>query len=1243
MGNQRNTQLQMQDYNKFNNNQNLPNNNNIISPISNNNFSSNNINKSYNNITYDNRNIEQNNHEVFPDDMKFQAKLREINPNLNIQFSHNYNTSNINPNFVNNKISNSKEDIAINNNPNFTNNRQINFESNNAINVQPSFNYQDEKKIEKEMEKKKKLEYQEELKRQIREKENKKKQDKQKIKEEDLKFEEKYGNFDYFNQMNPEKNQKTKQLIADEVYEHKVMGKKPNFHEVRKNNIQNNEDNKFVNERNNSNENANINNMNSNQSYINQISNQNNNYNSNSNYVKNIQNGLSKEYTEFKNNIISGNNPHITNNNNFDYAQAYEEIKYNNNLNNNKHQSFSNFSYPYTNNHINQSNNPYLMSQISPDHMNPFHAYNQSNKNIGMFTPNNFYPQQQQHFMLPSFFEEMMKMFFNQQMKIFQDYKETLDKLANERDNTKKENLLQQEKYTTLSKLKTHHEKLKSSVGFNPLVNNYNENLENMLQTIDKKFIPKDYDTDNNFYDNMNSNKNIKKTSNNYNQNNHLNKLNNDNNFDDDNENNQQAYKEDLINDDNNHNNYNNINYQSNNNIMNSDDRPLTGVKNQKLIYRNRYYAESINDRKLNRHNSQTYYEGNNNSNLMQNANIKHNLDEDYQDEASEQKDSNQINYDNLYDENHLNPLDLKYEDFRNKFEDLSQTQTYFNMNNIIDKNERGKLDNFNKSIASRNDLIIDAESKWVKIADKKHIPVDLMETWREEDLINTSNLANLDKDLDNSKLDKSKNLYNKLLEKEKLKKENMLLDCNNINKNIINENKEQEKNQNSQNNLTYKYINTELSSKNLVTEVHIKDKSIDNKLDNINKYSKNIYNQLSNNNILSNNNYKSNNDNRENKKSISDNSLQNQPIVYNSNKNTQSNYYVTNTEGYNIRSQRENINTKISAEDQNKSLNMNESQEEIYEEDQENRNCNQAEFEIVENDLKRRRIPERLMENFNTYNNLETERSNINSANDNINKNIYNINNSNLKNFNFNKTESYIDPNELQDQTQFLDKSNKNNNFGILIHNNNQKKPIYVKDNNIENSEESDEDQIRFKNNNQINNNNKRSKNNYHYQNTNLNNKEYNEENFEDESSVKDNYLQGSSNFNTAVKKDRNISVPIPYDKEKKERERKITNNQIQEKLQNVKYKNYNTSKNNKFNQSGKNNLSSKYDGDDNSNFIISDSNQTINNNYKNTNNKESNFNTNNDIDSENYYENNNTKKEDNYNICIHVNLCFS
>jgi len=1222
---QRNMHIQMQD---FNNSNNELISNNIINPITPNrnsqNYSMYNINKINNNISNEtktvdvnnnfNANYNINNQDMFSDDKNSQLKFNEFHPNLNNQFYQKIDDKELNNinNFPKSKFNTNRDEII--------NYNQIGGKSTNNLGdayipnqvLPSSYNYQDEKKIEKEIEKKKKLEYQEELKRQIQEKENKKKQEKQKIKEEEIKFEEKYGgDFDYFNQQNPKVNKgKVLHNEVEENFEHKVMGKKPNYHELRKNNQIENYQNQKINNESLNYEKPNFPHDQQQQTKGEIIS---NNFEYMNKYNNANPTALSREYFEFRNNVMSGNNhnlnvPSYNANQNFDHNQGFEENKYK--IFQNQQQPMQNINFPF-NNYIN-NNNPFLMSNVGPS--DTYNLYNQSNMNMGLFTPKNYFPQQQQYVM-PPFFEEMMKMFFNQQMKIFQDYKETLDKLASERDNMKKETLLQQEKYTTLSRLKSQHEQLKSSVGFNPLVNNYNENLENMLETLDYKIINKNKDdADKNKYNYYNKN---------YNDNEEY-----------------QTYIDQRENKPENTNEWN----LNNNKFLNSDDRPLTGVKNQKLIYRNRYYAENVNIPHLNNLNSYNNNNGQNFNNFQ--GDYEKDNDEDFEEEEMNNENYNHeeiydnedgkgpnknFNMNNLYQDKNLNPLDLKYEDFRNKFEDFSQTQTYFNLN-MMDKADREKFDNFNKSIASKNDLLIDVESKLVKITDKKNTPIDLMETWREDDHMNYSKIANLDRDIDHSKLDQSKILNSNINEKEKSKADNL----DNISKNNLN--LKEENSNNKLNNIDYKHITTDLSSKNLVTEFHTKDKSFDEKNNYKNTSSKNITNKFevkgnyqNKENFSNSKGGNQNHSNNFNSKNLKDS--KNQKIIkltsrennniqirsighqnqtgFNSNNITQNNY----NNGYddnNTRSQREKIYQESLHEEILRSGQFNEYQEEILEEENlRNYNNPNQEFEIIENDLKKKRIPENQLKNFNGYNNLQTDGSQINTPNDNINNNVYNIDNSNLKNFNFNKTESYIDPEELQAHHNIFDISNKN-----IINNK------YLYDNNEE--EDGEEENINFK----INNNKNYVKNkNYHnnyYKSEKLENEyenieDNNEEAFEIDNANSENNIGSISDFNTIKnKKDRDNIRQIPMDKAKKDRDKLLNNHQIKEKLQKIKNRNYNSSKNTNFNQSSKNNISSKNDGD--SNIIISNSNsQTIQNYNQTQNYREYDNNINDDIISEN------------------------
>jgi len=67
---------------------------------------------------------------------------------------------------------------------------------------------------------------------------------------------------------------------------------------------------------------------------------------------------------------------------------------------------------------------------------------------------------------------------------VINQYKGTLDRIADERDKAIFENLASREKMIAINRLKLEQEKFRSNVGFYPFDNNYNKHIEEMFNTM---------------------------------------------------------------------------------------------------------------------------------------------------------------------------------------------------------------------------------------------------------------------------------------------------------------------------------------------------------------------------------------------------------------------------------------------------------------------------------------------------------------------------------------------------------------------------------------------------------------------------------------------------------------------------------------------------------------------------------------------------------------------------------------
>ena len=101
-----------------------------------------------------------------------------------------------------------------------------------------------------------------------------------------------------------------------------------------------------------------------------------------------------------------------------------------------------------------------------------------------------------------NYFGKIIEMFFHEQEKILESYKETIEKLKNERDEAIYRNKANEEKILALQKMQNDQKLLEKNLGYFPLKNGYNENMERTLDSIMQKNENEDYNI------NINNNKN---------------------------------------------------------------------------------------------------------------------------------------------------------------------------------------------------------------------------------------------------------------------------------------------------------------------------------------------------------------------------------------------------------------------------------------------------------------------------------------------------------------------------------------------------------------------------------------------------------------------------------------------------------------------------------------------------------------------------------------------------------------
>ena len=203
---------------------------------------------------------------------------------------------------------------------------------------------------------------------------------------------------------------------------------------------------------------------------------QNNYYPSN----RNIQN----QSQNFFQNLNSGNinypaqsqppqadlSPYLTQRQYYDYRQRLHKVPSdlgsNTNISINPSNYPTSYQIPFNNNLMNSSPNPVNFNNNSQN-VNEFLNMNMNNQN--------------------NYFGKIMEIFFHEQEKIIESYKETIEKLKSERDEAIYKNKANEEKILALQKMQNDQEILEKNLGYYPFKNNYQQNMEKTLDSIMQK------------------------------------------------------------------------------------------------------------------------------------------------------------------------------------------------------------------------------------------------------------------------------------------------------------------------------------------------------------------------------------------------------------------------------------------------------------------------------------------------------------------------------------------------------------------------------------------------------------------------------------------------------------------------------------------------------------------------------------------------------------------------------------
>ena len=159
--------------------------------------------------------------------------------------------------------------------------------------------------------------------------------------------------------------------------------------------------------------------------------------------------------------------PYMTQRQYYDYREKLHRVPSDLGSNTNISINHSNFptcyQIPFNNNLINSSPNPV--------------NFNNNSQNVNEFLNMNS----------QNYFGKIMEIFFNEQKKILDSYKETIEKLKTERDEAIYRNKANEEKILALQKMQNDQEILEKNLGYYPLKNNYQQNMEKTLDSIMQK------------------------------------------------------------------------------------------------------------------------------------------------------------------------------------------------------------------------------------------------------------------------------------------------------------------------------------------------------------------------------------------------------------------------------------------------------------------------------------------------------------------------------------------------------------------------------------------------------------------------------------------------------------------------------------------------------------------------------------------------------------------------------------
>ena len=486
------------------------------------------INKGFENYEqFEKQYLPQNSFDEYYQNYDYNTSLNQISPYEQMMFNiyHNNNIM-LNNNSDNFKFENYNREILnddyILNQNNIRNKNYNNNEFNEGIYYKnKNYSIDEDKKRLREEERQKKLKYQLMLDEQIREKRIREEQEREKKLKEDLFYEEKFR----LEQQQIKEYQNEREIIKNTIQKESLDNpfNIENYHYLRQKNIQNlNYEDNFMEQnkedleqeysqrlmanisQNNNNENNNIYNNIYQQSFIN-----NKNQNPTPPTIENLVSTSSQMpllninrinsqgyktqnyyYPNYKiNNINNTNNPqsqnyfisqkinpYMTQNKPFDYQHkikhSLSEIPTNISVNP------INYQIPVgANRMMNSSPNINMINSSQSQFGNNIFNRNNS-QNINELFNMNINNQ--------NYIGKMMEIFFNEQNKIIESYKETIRQLKNERDEALIKGKANEEKLKALQNIQNCQKKIYEKFDYNPFKDEYKQDLDNFLSTIQK-------------------------------------------------------------------------------------------------------------------------------------------------------------------------------------------------------------------------------------------------------------------------------------------------------------------------------------------------------------------------------------------------------------------------------------------------------------------------------------------------------------------------------------------------------------------------------------------------------------------------------------------------------------------------------------------------------------------------------------------------------------------------------------